>query len=78
MRPVTFSTDPLRQFLRGNRIATLPQLKQVLGTDADITVFRKLKELLGTVGHRGRVEDWRGVPRSSLSVGSPFPLGVPH
>src|ERR1017187_6125182 len=47
MRPVTFSTYPLRQFLRRNRIATLPQLKQVLGTDADITVFRKLKELLG-------------------------------
>jgi hypothetical protein len=44
MRPVTFSTDPLRQFLRKSRIATLPQLKQVLGTDADITAFRKLKE----------------------------------
>jgi hypothetical protein len=45
MRPVSFSADPLRQFLRRNRIATLPQLKQVLGTNAAITVFRKLKEL---------------------------------
>jgi len=45
MRPVTFSADPLRQLLRMSRIATLPQLKQVLGTDADITVFRKLKDL---------------------------------
>jgi hypothetical protein len=45
MRPVTFASDPLRQFLRRNRIATLPQLKQVLGTAADITVFRKLKQL---------------------------------
>jgi hypothetical protein len=56
MRPVTFSTDPLCQFLRRNRIATLPQLKQVLGTDADITVFRKLKELSyhTSYSHRGQ------------------------
>jgi hypothetical protein len=56
MRPVTFSTDPVRQFLRRNRIATLPQLKQVLGTDADITVFRKLKGLSyhTSYSHRGR------------------------
>jgi hypothetical protein len=45
MRPPVFSASPLRQFLRRNRIATLPQLKQLLGTEADITVFRKLKEL---------------------------------
>jgi hypothetical protein len=56
MRPVTFSADPLRQFLRRNRIATLPQLKQVLGTDADITVFRKLKGLSchTSYSHRGQ------------------------
>lgn len=56
MRPVTFSADPLRQFLRRYRIATLPQLKQVLGTDADITVFRKLKELSchTSYSHRGQ------------------------
>ncbi len=56
MRPVTFSTDPLRQFLRRNRIATLPQLKQVLGTNADITVFRKLKDLSyhASYSHRGQ------------------------
>ena len=45
MRPTVFSADVLRRFLRRNRIATLPQLKQLLGTEADITVFRKLKEL---------------------------------
>lgn len=56
MRPVTFSANALRQFLRRNRIATLPQLKQVLGTEADITVFRKLKELSyhTSYSHRGR------------------------
>ena len=45
MRPAVFSANLLRQFLRRNRIATLPQLKELLGTEADITIFRKLKEL---------------------------------
>ena len=56
MRPALFSPDPLRQFLRRNRMATLPQLKQVLGSEADSTVFRKLKELSyrTSYSHRGR------------------------
>jgi len=64
MRPVTFSTDPLRQFLRRKRIATLPQLKQVLGTDADITVFRKLKELSyhTSYSHRGQFYTLAEIP----------------
>src|SRR5271169_864075 len=55
MRPAVFSADVLRRFLRRNRIATLPQLKQLLGTEADITVFRKLKELSyrTSYSHRG-------------------------
>ncbi|MFI5247862.1 MAG: hypothetical protein ACHQWV_04845 [Nitrospirales bacterium] len=55
MRPVVFSPGPLRQFLRKHRIATLPQLKQRLGTAAKITVFRKLKELSyrTSYSHRG-------------------------
>lgn len=55
MRPVIFPADVLRRFLRKNRIATLRQLKQLLGTKADITVFRKLKELSyrTSYSHRG-------------------------
>jgi hypothetical protein len=55
MRPTVFSANRLRQILRRNRIATLPQLKQLLGTAADITVFRKLKELSyrTSYSHRG-------------------------
>src|ERR1700686_1924567 len=55
MRPTVFSAHVLRQFLRRNRIAPLPQLKQLLGTEADITVFRKLKELSyrASYSHRG-------------------------
>ena len=56
MRPVSFSTDPLLQLLHRSRIATLPQLKQVLGSNSDITVFRKLRELsyLASYSHRGQ------------------------
>ena len=56
MRPIAFSANLLRQFLRRNRIATLPELKQVLGTPANITVFRKLKDLSyqTSYSHRGR------------------------
>jgi hypothetical protein len=55
MRPTVFSANLLRQFLRRNRVATLPQLKQLLGTQANITVFRKLKELSyrTSYSHRG-------------------------
>jgi hypothetical protein len=53
MRPTVFSAVPLRQFLRRNRIATLPA--QLMGTEADISVFRKLKELSyrTSYSHRG-------------------------
>lgn len=55
MRPIVFSAPLLRRFLHRNRTATLPQLKQLLGTEADITVFRKLKELSyrTSYSHRG-------------------------
>jgi hypothetical protein len=56
MRPITFAADTVQQFLRQRRIATLPQLKRVLGTQAEITVFRKLKELSyhTSYSHRGQ------------------------
>jgi hypothetical protein len=56
MRPTVFSSDVLRRFLHKKRIASLPQLKQLLGTEADITVFRKLQQLSyrTSYSHRGR------------------------
>src|SRR5271169_6348574 len=64
MRPTVFSADVLRQFLRRNRIATLPQLKHLLGTEADITVFRKLKELSyrTSYSHRGSFYTLNEIP----------------
>ena len=56
MRPTSFDPSALRQHLRRNKIADLPELKRVLGTDTDLTVFRKLKQLhyLASYTHRGR------------------------
>jgi hypothetical protein len=56
MRPLSFDPQALRKYLLRHKIATLPELKDVLGTSADLTVFRKLKLLdyLSSYTHRGR------------------------
>ncbi len=65
MRTPSFFADPLRRFLRSNKIATLPELKQTLGTDVDTTVFRKLKELSyrSSYSHRGRYYTLAEIPQ---------------
>lgn len=56
MRPTFFDAAPLRTHLRRHKIADLPELKRILGTSTDLTVFRKLKPLgpLTSYTHRGR------------------------
>lgn len=56
MRPTSFAPSVLRQHLRQRKIADLHELKRILGTDTDLTVFRKLKQLdyLASYTHRGR------------------------
>src|SRR5262250_654756 len=56
MRPLSFDPQTLRKHLLRHKIATLAELKQTLGTTADLTVFRKLKLLdyLSSYTHRGR------------------------
>ena len=65
MRTPSFLSDNLREFLRLKRIATLPELKQALGTTVDTTVFRKLKELSyrSSYSHRGRYYTLAEIPR---------------
>ena len=65
MRTPSFLSDHLRQFLRLQKIATLPELKQALGTTVDITVFRKLKELSyrSSYSHRGRYYTLDEIPQ---------------
>ena len=48
--------DRLRALLRAQTIATMPDLKTALGTDVDVTVFRKLRELAyhSSYSHRGQ------------------------
>ena len=55
MRPITFDSQVVRRYLRTHKIANLAELKQALGTTADVTVFRKLRALdyLTSYTHRG-------------------------
>jgi DNA-binding transcriptional regulator YhcF (GntR family) len=65
MRPLSFRSDELRSLLLRNKIATLDELKQALGTPVDVTVFRKLKLLdyLTSYSHRGRYYTLREIAR---------------
>ena len=55
MRLETFHADDLVKVLRRSKIATMPELKKALGTEVDVTVFRKLKQLAyrTSYSHRG-------------------------
>lgn len=55
MRRESFHADDLVRVLRDSKIATMPELKIVLGTEVDGTVFRKLKQVAyrTSYSHRG-------------------------
>ena len=55
MRTESFHADDLAKTLRRSKIATMPELKKALGTEVDVTVFRKLKQLAyrTSYSHRG-------------------------
>lgn len=65
MRPITFETDGLRKFINRDKIATLEELKEVLGCAATMTVFRKLKSLgyHTSYSHRGAYYTLESVAR---------------
>jgi hypothetical protein len=65
MRPLSFRPDALRSLLVREKIATLDELKQALGTPVDVTIFRKLKPLdyLTSYSHRGRYYTLREIAR---------------
>ncbi len=62
---MVFDPNVLRSFLHQERIATLPELKQALGSMATMTVFRKLKALgyRTSYSHRGRYYTLVNIPR---------------
>jgi len=55
MKHESFHADDLLRVLRQSKVATMPELKKALGTDVDVTVFRKLKQLSyrTSYSHRG-------------------------
>lgn len=56
MRQETFPAKTLQAYLKKKRIATLAELKDALGTQSTMTIFRKLKSLeyLTSYSHRGQ------------------------
>lgn len=56
MRTPFFRAEDIREWLRTHHIGTLAELKQVLGTEVGMTVFRKLRELgyHSSYSHRGQ------------------------
>jgi hypothetical protein len=64
MAKAKFTTHDLRTFLKRKKIATLSQLKAVLGTSGTMTVFRGLKALgyHSSYSHRGKFYALRGLP----------------
>jgi hypothetical protein len=65
MRPTFFHSDVLRQHLLEAKIATRDELKRALGTQVDLTIFRKLKQLdsLTSYSHRARYYTLRQIAR---------------
>jgi hypothetical protein len=55
MRTESFHAEDLARVLRRTQIATMRELKKALGTEVDVTVFRKLKQLAyrTSYSHRG-------------------------
>ena len=55
MRPVQYVLEPLLNLFQRLRALTMPEMKKALGTQVDVTVFRKLASLdhLTSYSHRG-------------------------
>jgi hypothetical protein len=56
MRKQTYNSESIKEFLKKYKIATISELKTILGTSVKMTVIRKLKELSyhTSYSHRGK------------------------
>jgi len=65
MRKAKFHASTIGQCLIEKRIATLDDLKRVIGTSVSMTVFRKLKDLgyLSSCSHRGKYYTLQSIPK---------------
>jgi hypothetical protein len=64
MKKTRYFTTKLVDLLKQQKIASMQELKDALGTSADATVFRKLSELsyLSSYSHRGRYYTLGSIP----------------
>ncbi len=67
MKTTKYSLRDIRQFFGEHKIATLDQLRALLGNPARCTVFRKLEELqyLSSYSHRGKYYTLKSIARFS-------------
>jgi hypothetical protein len=65
MRPISFSTDIIQEFLDQHLVTGIDQLKTALGTSATSTVLRKLRSLgyLSSYSHRGSFYTLSSIPK---------------
>jgi hypothetical protein len=65
MRPVQFAPEPLIDLFKRLQAATMPEMKAALGTQVDMTVFRKLAVLdhLTSYSHRGSYYTLKSIPQ---------------
>jgi hypothetical protein len=65
MRPVQYVLEPLLNLFQRLQAVTMPEMKKALGTQVDVTVFRKLAALghLTSYSHRGRFYTLPALPQ---------------
>lgn len=65
MRPIRIAIEPLLDLFHRFRAVTMPEMKAALGTEADLTVFRKLNTLSyqTSYSHRGGFYTLKSIPR---------------
>jgi hypothetical protein len=65
MRPEHFPAQKLVSLFKNKKIASMTELKEALGTEADITVLRKLAELSyhSSYSHRGGYYTLKNIPQ---------------
>ncbi len=65
MRRAHYSAKKLVELFRQQKIASMQELKNALGTTSDATVFRKLREVVyrSSYSHRGRYYTLDSIPR---------------
>jgi hypothetical protein len=65
MRPVQYVLEPLLNLFQRLQAVTMPEMKKALGTQVDVTVFRKLAALdhLTSYSHRGSFYTLPAIPQ---------------